>query len=323
MNRTLKNDPARRALAFGTLCLLLSVGDRALAADEPAMAPTEASQTADERFWSALHGADYAAYPQALAAQEAALAKSPEDPLQNAHLGWLHIWHLSEAEAFGVSPKEMSADLLDAKRYFRRAVELDPAEARYLGFYGSTLVVEAAVRGDADESRRADATLDRAVRMWPEFNLFTAGYLHSGDPYDSPQYATALRRMWQNVDVCIGRTVSRKHPDIAPYLALETTVGPKRACWNSSIAPHNLEGFFLNFGDMLVKHGDVAVARAMYANARLSTTYSEWAYRDLLERRIVDAEVNVAAFRDSAQPQEGAARLMGQSDISCMACHRR
>jgi tetratricopeptide (TPR) repeat protein len=323
MNRTLTNDLARRAWVIGALWLLRGPGDGAVAANLPTPAPTESSQTADARFWSALHGADYAAYPQALAAVEAALAESPEDPLQNAHLGWLHIWHLSEAEGFGASPQEMSADLADAKRYFRRAVELDPAEARYLGFYGSTLVVDAAVRGDADESRRADATLERAVRMWPEFNLFTAGYLHSGDPYDSPQYATALQRMWRNVDVCIGRTVSRKHPDIAPYLSRETTVGRKRACWNSAIAPHNLEGFFLNFGDMLVKQGDVTVARAMYANARLSTTYSEWAYRDLLEQRIVDAAVNVAAFRDSARSQDGGVRLMGQSDISCMACHRR
>jgi hypothetical protein len=106
-------------------------------------------------------------------------------------------------------------------------------------------------------------------------------------------------------------------------MALETTVGPKRACWNSSIAPRNFEGFFLNFGDMLVKKGDVAPARAMYANARLSTTYRDWAYRDILERRITDAAANVAAFRDTAPSADGNAQVMLQSNFSCMACHQR
>jgi hypothetical protein len=322
MNHIPKNDLARRVLAFATLCLCLTGVDCAVAATGPTMAPTESSQTADERFWSVLHGADYAAYPQALAAVEAALAESPEDPLQNAHLGWLHIWHLSEAASFGASPQEMSADLEFATRYFGHATELDPTEARYLGFYGSTLVVEGALLRDAGKAKVADSTLNRAVRMWPEFNLFTAAYIHSSDPYDSPRYATALQRMWRNMDVCVGRTVSRQNPDISPYLSLETSVGPKRACWNSLIAPHNLEGFFLNFGDMLVKHGDVTLARTMYANARRSRTYSQWAYRDVLERRIIDADVNVAAFRDFAPSQEGSVRLMGQSNFSCMACHR-
>ena len=39
-------------------------------------------------------------------------------------------------------------------------------------------------------------------------------------------------------------------------MTLETKEGARRACWNSRIAPHNLEGFFLNMGDMLVKSGD-------------------------------------------------------------------
>ncbi len=328
---------ARRAGVLGTIWALLTAGIDANAANATKVAAaanaanaanpattvsSEVAHTADERFWSALHGADYAAYPQALAAVEAALAQAPEDPVQNAHLGWLHFWRLSEAGSFRTSRQEQGADLTSAAQYFKRAVELQPTEARYLGFYATTQIVESALASDAAGSLRAEATMNRAVGMWPEFNLFTAGYVHSSDPYDSPEYATAMQQMWLDLDVCTAQRVSREHPEFA-NLPPQTTVGPKRACWNSSIAPHNLEGFFLNFGDMLVKNGEVALARAMYANARLSTSYASWAYREVLERRIIDAETNVAAFRDLAPPAQGSAPMMVQSDFSCMACHRR
>jgi len=39
-------------------------------------------------------------------------------------------------------------------------------------------------------------------------------------------------------------------------MSKKTKEGKKRVCWNSWIAPHNFEGFFLNMGDMLVKSGD-------------------------------------------------------------------
>jgi hypothetical protein len=42
----------------------------------------------------------------------------------------------------------------------------------------------------------------------------------------------------------------------------------QRAYWNSGIAQHHVEGFFLNMGGMLVKAGDWQVARKIYANAK-------------------------------------------------------
>jgi hypothetical protein len=80
-------------------------------------------------------------------------------------------------------------------------------------------------------------------------------------------------------------------------MRLETREGPKRVCWNSWIAPHNFEGFFLNFGDMLVKAGDPTRAVTMYSNAMLSHEYASWPFKDVLERRIADAPRNVEVFR--------------------------
>src|SRR5262245_41481476 len=72
-------------------------------------------------------------------------------------------------------------------------------------------------------------------------------------------------------------------------MRLETKDGPKRVCWNSWIAPHNFEGFFLNFGDMLVKAGEPGLAVSMYANAKLTPDYASWPYRDVLEDRMRNA----------------------------------
>ena len=82
-------------------------------------------------------------------------------------------------------------------------------------------------------------------------------------------------------------------------MALETTKGQKRVCWNSWIAPYNFEGFFLNMGDMLVKAGQWQTAEKIYANAKLSSTYDAWKFRSVLADRIDQAEANVAIFNDA------------------------
>jgi hypothetical protein len=92
-------------------------------------------------------------------------------------------------------------------------------------------------------------------------------------------------------------------------------------CWNSWIAPHNFEGFFLNFGDMLVKAGQPETAVIMYRNARLARESGTWPYRAVLEERIVSAAANVEAFRKS-DPAPGASTLMVRSPFACTACHQ-
>jgi hypothetical protein len=159
-----------------------------------------------------------------------------------------------------------------------------------------------------------------AIDAWPEFNLFTGGFVFSRLPADSARFKEGLDWQWRALDICIGQTLDRENPDYTRYLSLETTEGPKRACWNSWIAPHNLEGFFLNMGDMLVKAGDWRTAQKIYANAKLLKTYPAWKYQDVLEDRIGNAEANVAAF--NAQAGEAPALMMINSDFACMACHR-
>jgi hypothetical protein len=60
---------------------------------------------------------------------------------------------------------------------------------------------------------------------------------------------------------------------IGSRVARWAILGPKRVCWNSWIAPHNL-----------------------------TTDYAAWPYRDLLEARIANAAANVEVFRRQPLP---------------------
>lgn len=99
-------------------------------------------------------------------------------------------------------------------------------------------------------------------------------------------------------------------------MSMTTPVGPKRACWNSWIAPHNFEGFFLNMGDMLVKSGEWETAQKIYGLAKLSPDYVNWKFAPLLDQRIKDAKSNITPFTANKG-------IMANSKFSCMACHQQ
>jgi hypothetical protein len=183
-------------------------------------------------------------------------------------------------------------------------------------------MTEGTIHKDEKLVRRGYYTMKDAVAAWPEFNYFTSGYGAGALPHDSPRFREGLEAQWRNLDVCVGEQVDRVNPDYTRYMRLETNEGPKRVCWNSWIAPHNVEGFFLSFGDMLVKAGDPATAVTMYRNARLSPEYASWPYRNLVDDRIANATRNVEAFRRRPTPPDGPT-MMVQSRYACMGCHER
>jgi hypothetical protein len=284
---------------------------------------TETAQRADTLFWKTFHAGDYDGIGKAIDAVKGAYLQAPNDPVTAAHVGFLHVWRIAERARIDVLPPSITDDSALARRYFSEAVALHPSEARYQGFLATTMLAEASIHKDEKLRRRGYYAMLDAVDAWPEFNLFTAGYVMSNQPADSAQFSEGLQMQWRTLDLCSGAAVDRHDPNFARYMPLETRQGPKRVCWNSWIAPHNFEGFFLNMGDMLVKAGDWATAQKIYANAKLSSTYGEWKYRDVLETRIAQAQANVAAFNAASRGRSsGDAVMMVQSRFACMGCHQ-
>ncbi len=83
-------------------------------------------------------------------------------------------------------------------------------------------LAEGAVHGDEKLLRRGYFDLLAAIDGWPEFNLFTAGYVLSRLPVTDRKYAEAVDYQWRNLDVCVGEKVDRRTAEYAKYMALET-----------------------------------------------------------------------------------------------------
>jgi hypothetical protein len=287
-----------------------------LGPDEPCRDPLH---PADAYFWDRFHAGDYAAIPTILVDLHAALESAPDDPSLSRHVPWAHIWRLGES-ARGITGAELLESVQATRPGFARAYALNPDDPRVLGFLAGITLGEGITLGDAALYEEGHALFAQAIADWPEFNYFSASYILSQLPRDHPGYRLALEQQWINIDACAGYVVDRVNPDLVATFARETTVGRLRVCWNSWIAPYNLEGFLMNLGDMLVKDGQVATAVQVYEAARFGTNYDTWPYREQLERRIVEAAENVERFNQ--EPPDPEHTIMFKSTYSCMGCHQ-
>lgn len=282
---------------------------------------TQLAEQAQKHFWDTLHQGQYNNIPEANHLLMAAYLQNPNDPQIAAHLGFLHIWKITEREREKTIPPTVVNEIILSQKYFSDAVLLNPSDARYLGFLGDSQLVEGKIFHDQRQQTHGYFKLKRAIHDWPEFNYFTAGYVMSVLPARSDRFKEGLQWQWATLDLCANTKVDRNHPDFTPYMKFETQQGPKRACWNSWIAPYNFEGFFLNMGDMLVKSGDWQTAIKIYRNAMLDKNYSTWPYRKLLEKRIVEAKANVANFQKNyISPTK---TILFNSGYGCVVCHQQ
>jgi hypothetical protein len=278
------------------------------------------SKHAQAFFWKTFHGNRVRDIPQAEKQLMQAYLKNSNDPILVSYIAFLHIWKLTERDFIHPNPLIVNEIAL-AQTYFTKAHELSPSNPIYHGFLGDTYLFSGQIFNDEKAQVKGYFLLKDAIAEWPEFNYFTAGYPMSTLKPSDPHFKEGLEWQWKTLDLCAGQKINRQHPDFSPYMRNETTVGKKRACWNSWSAPHNFEGFFMNMGDMLVKSGDWKTAIAIYNNAKLSKTYHTWPYRQMLEQRIVEAKKNLTYFNETHPAAHRA--IMFNSGHGCMACHQK
>ena len=77
----------------------------------------------------------------------------------------------------------------------------------------------------------------------------------------------------------------------------------------------------LYFGDLLVKQGNVKLARIAYNNVKLVRQYPSWPYQYMLEERLTsDLEVRAAFYRD-ADPKNDPPMAGNSHQRNCAYCH--
>jgi hypothetical protein len=146
----------------------------------------------------------------------AAYLEDPADSTTASHIAWLYFWRLAESRRLKNEPATITDDAILARKYFEESVALNPRDARYAGFLSSAVLIEGSIDHEEGTTRRGFFMLRDAIKRWPEFNLFTAGYVMSGEPAGSKQFKQAIDWEWQNLDVCVGEKTS----SVGVYLIL-------------------------------------------------------------------------------------------------------
>lgn len=149
------------------------------------------AKDANAKFWDALHGGHYERLPQVLEALTAAYIENPRDAETAAHIGFSHVWSLNERARLGTLSAAITDHIVLSRKYFAEAVRLAPDDWRFKGFLAGMEMAEGSVHGDEKLTRLGYFDLKMAIKGWPEFNLFTAGYVMSRLPVGESRYAEA------------------------------------------------------------------------------------------------------------------------------------
>ncbi len=292
-------------------------------------APRKIAATSDEggaarakqAFREAFEAQRYDALPDVTAALTAAYLKNPNDAKLALLVGHAHLWRVAERGRDPNSGPGVTDSMVLANFYFNEVYRLQPDDHRIGGWLASTQMALGSIHADERAKRSGYFMLKDSVRAFPEFNNFTLAYVMSRLPAGDPKLAEATQAMWTNLDLCVGNKVDRQNPDLTVLGANNPPSGPRRICFNVPGAPHNVEGFFLAFGDLLVKTGDAQLAKAVYQQARVSSTYDSWPFRTLLEERVRTADARAAQF--ASGDTRNAPEMISTSAHTCAVCHAR
>ena len=299
---------------------------------KPSSAETQEALQANEFMWTQFHLGNYDSIPVILDKLNNAYKHDPNDADVSAHLGFIYLWAFSE-RIRNHHQERILENIFLSNRFFKEAIVLNPKDTRLYGFQSAVQMCEGALTNNFEMLAQSYFASLQAVRKWSQFNKFALSYVESQLDTGSRMYKQGLRYQWQIIDECTKEKLTEEKIMNDPakeltalYDQIDTSNDPKikRACGNSWIAPHNWEGFFLNFGDMLVKAGKPEQAKVMYSAVKISPSYPEWIYKDVIDKRIAEMEMNVHAFnrKQNLTELKDSRQMMINSEFSCTGCHQ-
>jgi hypothetical protein len=275
----------------------------------------------DDIFMSA----QYERIPEARAALQSVYDKDPSvnDGDVAMLLGVTYLWSTAEWERDASrSDDERYEEVLLGDEVLTAAKGYRPQDGRVHGWLGIMKAFRAQKELDLALYHESVDLINEGVSLYPQFALLVVSFVKSSWPAMTTEFTDAVEHIWRNVDVCIMGEIDRTNPDFAPYMSLTSdTEGNRRACWNTPVVPHNLEGFWFHMGDLLVKNNQPDVAQIAYGNAKLVPGYSTWRYRSELEDRLARTHENAAAYLDDDSQNDPP--LLPQTTFQCTLCHAR
>jgi hypothetical protein len=283
-------------------------------------------------MWENFHRGNYDSIPSVINKLKNAYLQNPKDKKITSYLAFTYLWGFSER-----SRKENDSSIAEyvyqSNYFFKEAIKLNPDDARLRGFQSVTEICEGALKRKWITLAKGYINGLLAIEKWPQFNKFAFSLIGSQRNKNSPAFKLGMNFQWQLIDDCSCNKLDKKTilndpgnvlSEMIEELKRSNDIQKKRVCRNTWIAPHNLEGFFLNLGDMLVKDGHLKEAKEIYSAAKFSPTYSDWPYQNVLEERIRNAEKNAIEFNKPLELFISSNRnqIFINSAFSCMGCHQ-
>ena len=264
---------------------------------------------------------------------EELVAADPNNPVATVILSAMYMWRVQEQ----ISPEHITPDLHKARQHANQSVKagniyaggFEASPTWLLGF----LLDDAALR-DAAWQQMVDDTL-----RFTTFHGYVEGALLSGminpennsTPYD---YNWALVSFQENIETCIvGDSLRgvielpegmRMNRFLFNVLAMLSTVSGRGWCYNSQVAPFNIQGLYITQGDAYLKKGDFKLAKVAYENALKSPNIENWDYADEVRYRLD----NMTAARNKFLNDNGRVgvdqkptAMVLQAEWYCASCH--
>lgn len=287
------------------------------------------SEKGNAYFWEHFHLGHYDSIPAILERLTAAYLDNPNDLQTVYHLGFTHFWAIAERQHAQKIPASIIDHAVLAQKYLGEAYRMNSEDTRILSFLSAAKIIVGNV--SRDEKLVTEGYFDglKSIRDWKDFGEFSLAYTLSRLPPTDPNFSKTLDWMKGTTERCYCPDLDPPSEACRQFIAQKVadpkSLGRNRIVPNSWVAPHNIEGYFMSYGDLLVKNGDWEKAIPIYELAKHAPDFPYWPYRDVLERRIQHAQANMARFRKEVDNGDIIGlddAVMAQTAIACRACHQ-
>lgn len=276
---------------------------------------------AKQKFWDIFTTQSYEQIPQTLQALTTDYFKDPNDAELSLLIGLTHYWFANERyRDKNFSPLIINS-LMNANFYLEKSIEQNPKDNRIYGWNGAAIFSLGIAFKDQKFIEKGYNSLLEGIRVNPHYNYNAAGIVMSGLDRDHPYFQEAIQFFWKNIDVCIDQKMDRQNPDITNFFPKQFPTNDYKFCWNTAKAPFSFEGRYLFMGDALVKNGQPEIARKIYAFSKVSPTYNEWHFKDLLEERIKNADQYAQMYLSTEKEIRDQIPFAKNSAYACVLCH--
>jgi hypothetical protein len=279
--------------------------------------PSAAAAAGEADFWTILHGTDHSPVRQAeaLAQLTRAVEQDRDDGRSTFLLAMLHLYRFGQATVrYDQVSDAARAELVAANDAFARAVPLlwdgQRGDSRVPGFAAAATFALGIVDGDATLQAKGLADLQAAVAVNPFFNVFDLIPVVQTLPSTDPRFQQVVPLLTSYIS----------DPD-----TLQCVVTQPEICSDAGLAPRNVAGALLLFGDVYAKAAALdpsylADAETWYGIAGFGASLRPgYLFADAVAARVGHAAERAALYQDTDPSNDPP--LVGAGPEACAVCH--